>query len=100
MSNMFLGQKVLVRTYSAGVFYGEIIEKHGARVILKDSRQLWRYQCLKSLSLSGVAVKGIKQDESKICPIIQYREVKAIEILKVSEECRKSIEECPEAEQV
>jgi hypothetical protein len=96
---MFLGEKVLVRTYSAGVFYGEIIEKDGDRVILKDSRQLWNYQCLKSISLSGVARYGIKEDGSRICPSISYREVIYIEILKTSNECRKSIEECPDAEQ-
>jgi hypothetical protein len=101
MSQFFLGKRVLVRTHSAGVFFGEIVEKEkdSDRLILKDSRQLWQYKCKKSLSLSGVATKGIVESGSLICPVVPYREVTAIEILSVSEEFVKSIDGCPDAQQ-
>lgn len=99
MKYSWIGEKVLVRTDSAGVFFGEIVEKDGSRVVLKNSRQLWRYQCLESIALSGVSKKGIIHDHSRICPIVKYREVSAIEILEVSEKCRESIETCEDTKQ-
>lgn len=86
-----LGQKVIIRTYSAGVWFGELIEKSGTEVILKDARRLWYWKAKKSISLSGVAVYGL-DDVSKICPAIEKQWLDAIEIISCTDEAIKSIE--------
>jgi len=94
----FLGQKVIIRTYSAGTWYGVLDQKEGNEVILKDGRRMWRWWAKKSISLSGVAKYGIKHEESKICPKIDSVWLEAIEILSLTEEAIKSIDTCEDVE--
>ena len=96
--NSHLGEKVIVRTYSAGVFFGKLIEKSGTEVILEDARRLYRFWAKKSISLSGVAVYGINQDKSKICPRIKRQWLDAIEIISLTETAIKSLEEAIDVE--
>lgn len=90
--NSMIGEKVIVRTYSAGVFFGTLAEKAGTEVILKDSRRLWQWWAAESISLSGVAVHGINQSKSKICPVVERQWLDAIEIIPCSKTAIKSIE--------
>lgn len=41
--NGMIGKKCIVRTYSAGVWFGEIAEKSGNEVIVKNARRMWRW---------------------------------------------------------
>ncbi len=41
---------VLVRTYSAGVHYGELVERNGREVTLANTRRIWSWQGANSLS--------------------------------------------------
>lgn len=50
------GTRVLIRTYSAGVHFGTLIERNGQEVHLKEARRLWSWQG--ALSLSEIAAKG------------------------------------------
>ena len=95
----FLGKKVIIRTYSAGVWFGTLIEKDGKEVILKDAKRMYQWWCKKSISLNGVAKYGIIQKKSKICPAIDKVWLEAIEILELTDDCINSIESCPEVEQ-
>lgn len=95
--NSMLGQKVIIRTYSAGVHFGILQEKSGNEVILKDARRLWFWNAKQSISLSGVAVYGIKQDKSNIAPKVDFIWLEAIEILPATDVAAKSIEEAKEA---
>lgn len=87
-----LNSKVIVRTYSAGVWFGELIQKSGTEVILKDARRLWRWQAKKSISLSAVAVHGIDQSNSKVCPAVDRQWLDAIEIISMTDEAIQTIE--------
>jgi hypothetical protein len=90
--NSLVGKKVIIRTYSAGVHYGEIAEKDGKEVILKNSRRLWYWVTAnKGISLSEVANGGIAEN-SKICEAVPLIWLEAIEIIICSEEAIKSIE--------
>ena len=89
--NSHLGEKVIIRTYSAGVWFGELAEKSGTEVILKDARRLWYWKACKSISLSGVAVYGL-DDSSKVCPAIKKQWLDAIEIISCTDKAIKSIE--------
>lgn len=90
--NDFLGVKVIVRTESAGVWFGVLHKKNGSEVILKDARRMYRWWAKESITLSGVALYGIKQDKSKICPALSYQWLQAIEITPCSDISIESIE--------
>lgn len=91
-----VGKKVIVRTYSAGVFYGTLKRKSGNEVILKDARRLWYWHAEKSISLSAVSLYGIKHDTSKIAAEVHEIWLEAIEIIPATEVAQKSIESAPE----
>lgn len=61
---MEIGQKVLIRTRSAGVHFGELVSRTGQEVHLKNARRLWSWNG--ALSLSEVSVKGVDLEKSKI----------------------------------
>ena len=87
-----LGKKVIVRTYSAGVFFGVLSEKSGNEVILKNARRMWRWQAASGVSLSSCATVGIDQARSKIVTAVQEIWLEAIEIIPVTEAAAASIE--------
>lgn len=93
----FIGKKVIIRTYSAGVWYGELKKKSGREVILINARRMYFWSAAKSISLSGVAKYGIK-GTSKICPRIESIWLEAIEILELSKKCINDLEGAPDVE--
>jgi hypothetical protein len=87
-----LGKKVIVRTYSAGVHYGEVVEKEGNEVILKNARRLFYWKTTnKGISLSEIANHGVHSD-SKVCEPVNLIWLQPIEIIFCSDEAIKSIE--------
>ena len=87
-----VGKKCIVRTYSAGVWFGEISEKAGNEVIVCNARRMWKWWAAESISLSAVAIHGIKQDQSKICEAVDSAWLEAIEILPCTSKAIKSLE--------
>jgi len=86
-----IGKKVIVRTYSAGVFYGTLLSKKGKEVIIKDAIRIyyWEGAC----SLSQLAVDGTKLPENcKFAVPVEKNTVEYIEIITCSELAQKSIE--------
>ena len=96
--NGMIGQKVIIRTYSAGVWFGLLEQKQGEEVILKDARRMYRYWCAKSISLSAVANYGIIEEKSKICKAVKNIWIKAIEIIPCTDIAIKSLENAKEVE--
>lgn len=89
MDGKFIGKKVMVRTYSAGVHFGELVEKCGKQVILKDSRRVfyWTQAC----SLSQLAMEGSK--EIKSCKIaMEVSEILLDEVIEVIPMSEKAID--------
>lgn len=87
-----VGEKVIVRTYSAGNWFGTLSVKDGKEVILKDARRLWYWKAAKEISLSAVALYGIDQKESKIVAPVEKVWLEAIEIMPCTKEAIKLIE--------
>lgn len=54
--------KVIVRADRAGVFFGEIIERNGSEVKMKDVRRLWYWDG--AASLSQLAVEGVSKPQN------------------------------------
>ena len=96
--NSMIGEKVIIRTYTAGVFFGTLEQKAGAEVILKDARRMWTWHAKKSISLSGCAIYGINADKSRIAPAVDAIWLEAIEIIPCTKDAIKSIEGAKDAE--
>lgn len=96
--NSMIGKKVIIRTYSAGVWFGTLSQKCKNEVILTNARRMYQWWCKKSISLSGVALYGIKQDESKICGAVAEIWLEAIEILPCTDKSIESLETAKEVE--
>ena len=88
-------KKVIVRTYSAGVFYGTLISRSGREVVLTDARRLWYWAG--AASLSELAVHGTaKPSECKFpCVVPSVELLEVIEILDTTPEAQASIEGVP-----
>jgi hypothetical protein len=82
---------VIVRTYSAGVFAGELVRRDGKEVELKNARRLWYWAG--AASLSQLAVSGTSKPKDCKFPVEVPRVelTEAIEILDVTPEARASI---------
>ena len=90
-----IGKKCIVRTYSAGVFFGEIVEKAGSEVIVRNARRMWRWHAAESISLSAVALHGIKEKQSKIAEAVPIIWLEAVELIPCSDKAIASIEGAP-----
>ncbi len=90
--NTMVGEKVIIRTNSAGVHYGELVEKAGEEVILKDARRLYYWKTTnKGISLSEVSKTGL-YSTSKVCTAVDNIWLQAIEIIPCTTIAIKSIE--------
>ena len=94
-----IDQEVLIRTYSAGVWFGRLRKKSGNEVILTEARRMWRWWAKESISLSGVALYGIKQEKSRIAGAVESVWLQAIEIVPISGKAAESIRTAQETEQ-
>ena len=90
--NSMVGSKVIIRTYSAGNWFGELSEKSGNEVILINARRLYIWNTISGMSLSEIANNGLDQEKSKICEPVNSVWLEAIEIIPCSIKSIKSIE--------
>jgi hypothetical protein len=90
--NSMIGKKCIFRSYSSGVHYGELIEKDGKEVIIKNARRLWYWKTTnKGISLNEIALAGVAKD-SKVCAAVEAIWLEAIEIIPCTKEAIKNIE--------
>lgn len=90
-----IGKKCIVRTYSAGVWFGEIAEKSGNEVIVKNARRMWYWHAAESISLSAVALYGVNQGKSKIVEAVPTVWLEVIELIPASDKAIADIEGAP-----
>ena len=95
--NDMIGQKCIVRTCSAGVWFGRVKKKAGNEVIVAHARRLWRWETKESISLSAVAKYGITYSGSKIAPAVDSVWLEAIELIPTTTQATKSIEGAEDA---
>jgi len=86
------GKYFIVRTYSAGVFAGEIESRKGQEVVMRNVRRLWKWDG--ACSLSQLAMEGVKKPEncSFSVPVTKETLINAIEIIDVTPEAKMSIQ--------
>ncbi len=90
--NEMIGKKAIIRTYSAGVWFGTVGQKSGNEVIIKNARRMWRWHTKQSISLSSCSIHGINHDKSKIAEAVKEVWLEAIEIISCTNEAIESIE--------
>ena len=76
--NCMIGKKVIIRTYSAGVWFGTLEQKDRNEVILANARRMWQWWAKEGISLSSVSVNGIKHEKSKIAEPVEAVWLEAI----------------------
>jgi len=83
---------VIVRTYSAGVFAGYLINRKGKVVELENARRLWYWKG--AASLSQLAMEGVKNPtECKFpCEVDNITLTEAIEIIPATQNAFDSIQ--------
>ena len=86
-----IGQYVIIRTYTAGVWAGVLKEKVKNEVYLANARRLYYWSNIDGISLSGISLNGIDSSKSKICAPVDIVWLEAIEIIPCTENAKKSI---------
>ena len=88
-------QHVIVRTYSAGVFAGELVSRKGKEVTLENARRLWSWSG--AASLSELAARGTPNPAGCRFPVAVSSIIltEAIEIISMSPDAVRSIASVP-----
>lgn len=91
-----IGKVCVVRTFSAGVFFGTMVERNGKEVVLNDARRLWYWDG--AASLSQLANEGVsKPEKCKFpAPVSTVLLTEAIEIIPATEAAIASIAAVPQ----
>lgn len=86
---------VIVRTYSAGVFAGNLESRNGKEVVLKNARRIWYWSG--AASLSQLAVDGVSDPKNCKFPVEvpEVTLIEAIEIIHCTEKSQQSIKGVP-----
>lgn len=92
----FLGEHVVIRTYSAGVHVGTLIAIKETTVVLADARRIYKWGG--AFTLSEIAVSGLTPDASRMAVAIpRILLTQAIEVLPTSELARATFDATHEA---
>ena len=88
-------KRVMCRTYSAGVFAGELESRKGQEVVLRNARRIWYWSG--AASLSQLAMEGTSDPGNcKFpCPVDRVELLQAIEIIDMRDEAWISIAAVP-----
>jgi hypothetical protein len=87
---MFVGQFVIVRTYSAGVHCGTLKESAGTAVVLAGARRLWRWRGANTLN--EVSQQGVGPGSRISEPVPLILLTQAVEVIPCSAKARKILE--------
>ena len=89
------GKYFIVRTYSAGVFAGNIISRKGQEVVMSNARRIWYWKG--AASLSQLATDGTSDPNGcKFpCEVSRVELLNVIEILDVTKKAEISIKSVP-----
>lgn len=85
-------KRKIIRTYSAGVFFGEIVTRKGKEATVKNARRLWYWSgaaSLSQLAQSGTTNQGACKFPEPVAKIVL---TECIEIIDVTPEAAATID--------
>lgn len=85
----------IVRTYSAGVFAGNIKTRKGQEVVMTDARRLWYWDGAASLSQMAMEGTVAPQNCKFAVPVGEVMLTQAIELLTCTAKAKASIQSVP-----
>lgn len=82
LAKEFIGKKVLVRSYDAGVYFGTLEKVEGDAVLIKTVRNIWQWNgatCLSQIANDGIKGGRVSQEVgsmilNRVCQIIPLGE--------------------------
>jgi len=80
---------VVVRTYSAGVHVGELVERNGKEVRLANARRIWSWEGANTLH--EIATAGVSAGSKVSVSVAMIDLTEAIEIIHCSEAGERSL---------
>ena len=82
---------VIVRTYSAGVFYGYLESREGKEAVLRKARRMWQWY---GASLSECAQSGTPDQSKCKFPeaVNKITLTEVIEVLSITNKAKKSLD--------
>ena len=87
-----IGTYSIIRTYSAGVWFGKVLSRKGNEIILGEARRLYYWQVDGGgISLSEISIHGLT-DNSRVCEAVEKIWLQPIEIIPCTEKAIKSIQ--------
>ena len=93
MTDGLTGKVCMVRTYSAGVFYGEIVSMSddGKQAVIKNSRQVWYWDG--AATLSQLATEGTTAPQNCKFPVavVERYVTEVIEVLPMTDKAIASL---------
>ena len=92
LAKEFIGKKVLVRSYDAGVYFGTLEKVEGETVLMRTVRNIWRWNgatCLSQIANDGIKDGRVSQE---VGSMILNR---VCQILPLGEKAIKNLEEQP-----
>ena len=91
MTHKFVGQKCIIRTYSAGVFFGELSEMISDKAgFISNCVRIWSWE--KACSISQIAVDGLGGNSKLAIPVPQIYFSEIIELIPCSNKAINCIE--------
>ena len=81
----------MVRTYSAGVFFGYVESRDGQEVVLRDATRVWSWSGAASLSQLSMEGTTSPNNCKFAMPVDKVELLQAIEILDISEKASKNL---------
>ena len=86
----YIGKKVLVRSYDAGVYFGTLEQIEGETVKLTQVRNIWKWEG--ATCLSQIANDGIKA--GKVSPVVSSMIInRCCQIMPLAEKAIANLEE-------
>lgn len=90
-----IGKYCMVRTFSAGVFAGELFERDGKEVLLKNARRIWYWDGAASLSELAQLGTTLPSNCKFPIPVDAVLLTEVVEIIPITDDAKKSIEDVP-----
>lgn len=91
IDNEVIGVYAIIRTYSAGVWFGKVLVKEQNEIILGEARRLYYWVTAnKGISLSEVSIHGLSTN-SKVCEALDKVWLQPVEIIPCTDTAKENI---------